>query len=427
MRKEEQAPLAAFPGRIGRAPVVRMAVRTKSTAVRIEVKGPYDIFDGDGALVGSSPRRLAAVFASFDGSQLWLGDLRMSAHGKKLARMRIRPRQLGSLEIDHKIYPGDVELIGVAGTRTLHGVVHMNIEEYVCGVLAGEVPVEKWHDQALKAQAVASRTYAMYYHLVNREKAWDFGRTGREAQQYKPGIVRNSRVNQAVNSTSGQVMTWQNRVFPAYFHSSCGGHTLDSSKVFNRISIKPLSGVVCKYCTDSKLNKFAHWKKTYSMGTIAHRLDRAAGHMPELRKLRGKGGIRALEVAEQSADGRIVRFRVRVHLSPGSYEFWANDIRLAMGPNDLRSTKCKMTTNKVAPPSRYYFEGSGWGHGVGLCQWGSLAMARAGYDYQDVVSHYFPYSRIVRMTYDEPVTAKAAVAKTAPVKEPRSGSGVPKG
>ena len=80
------------------------------------------------------------------------------------------------------------------------------------------------------------------------------------------------RTCQAVNSTSGQVMTWQNRVFPAYFHSSCGGHTLDSAKVFNRISIKPLSGVACKYCSDPKLNKFAHWKKTYSIGTIAHRL-----------------------------------------------------------------------------------------------------------------------------------------------------------
>jgi len=403
MRREEQAPLAYFPGRIGRAPVVRMAVRRKATAVRVSVRGGYEVLDAEDAVVASSSRKLSGAFCSFDGRRLWLGDLAMSANGKSMARMRIRPRDLGSLEVDHKVYPGDVEFIGVPRTRTLHCVIHMNIEEYICGVLSGEVPVDKWHDQALRAQAVASRTYAMYYHLINRSKAWDFGRTGMEAQQYKPGIVRNSRVNRAVNSTSGQILTWQNRVFPAYFHSSCGGHTLDSSMVFNRVSIKPLSGVPCKWCGDPKLNKYAHWKKTYSMGTIAHRLDRAAGRMPELHKLRGKGGLRALEIADSTEDGRITRFRVRVHLSPGSYDFWANDIRMAMGPNDLRSTKCKMTSSR----GRYYFEGSGWGHGVGLCQWGSLAMARAGYDYQDILTHYYPYSRLFRMSYDE--SGKTAV------------------
>ncbi len=415
---EEQAPLAYFPGRIGKAPVVRMAVRRKATAVRISVRGGYEVLDAEGAVVASSSGRLSGVFASFNGRQLWLGALAMTANGKPMARMRIRPRELGTLEVDHKVYPGDVEFIGVAKTRSLHCVIHMNIEEYVCGVLSGEVPVDKWHDEALRSQAVISRTYAMYYHLINRQKAWDFGKTGMEAQQYKPGIVRNSRVNRAVNSTSGQILTWQNRVFPAYFHSSCGGHTLDSSQVFNRVAIKPLSGVPCKWCGDPKLNKYAQWKKTYSLGTIVHRLNRAAGRMPELRKLRGKGGIRALEVADQTADGRITRFRVRVHLSPGSYDFWANDIRLAMGANDLRSTKCRITTRR----GRYYFAGSGWGHGVGLCQWGSLAMARAGYDYQDIVGHYYPYSRLFRMSYDEP--EETAVAQSnigSPLPEVRPG------
>jgi stage II sporulation protein D len=412
IRHTDDRPLIAFPEGLGRAPVMRMVIRRKTRQVPMNIDGPFRIYDAEGNEVPNSNTRLWRVYVGFDGRQLWLGNQAMAPHGRKMARMRISPDRVGSLELFHKIYPGDVEFIGVPGTKTVHCVVHMNIEEYVCGVLAGEVPVGKWHDQALKAQAVTSRTYAMYYHLLNRKKAWDFGTTGREAQQYKAGIVRNARINRAVNSTRGQLLTWQNRVFPAYFHSSCGGHTLDSAKVFNRVSIKPLAGAECKWCGDPKLNKYARWKRTFAMGTIAHRLDRAAGRLPEFRKLRGRGGVRALEIAEKTEDGRITRFRVRVHLSPGSYEFLANDVRLALGPNELMSTKCRIATNKSRPPSRYYFEGNGWGHGVGLCQWGSLGMARAGYDYQDILATYYPYSRIIRMNYEEP--EQSTVARTAP-------------
>jgi stage II sporulation protein D len=160
-----------------------------------------------------------------------------------------------------------------------------------------------------------------------------------------------------------------------------------------------------------------------AMSTIASRLEKAAGSIPELRKLRGKGGIYALEVADRTEDGRVTMFRVRVHYAPGSVDCWANDVRIALGTRDLPSTKCRVTTNKSTPPTRYYFEGSGWGHGVGLCQWGSLGMARAGYDYQDILAHYFPYSRIIRMVYDQPdetAVAGGAGESAAPSGSPRA-------
>jgi stage II sporulation protein D len=407
--REEDVPLAAFPGRIETAPKIRMVVRRNAGSVPMEVRGAFRVFDERGNEISNRNKKLSRLYVTYNGRHLKLGALPMVVGGDNITRMRIQPREVGSLEVGDKVYPGDVEFIGVPGRQTLHCIIHMNIEEYICGVLAGEVPVDKWHEEALKAQAVSSRTYAMYQHLKNRSKVWDFGPTGKEAQEYKPGIVRNARINRAVNMTSGQVLTWQNRVFPTYFHSSCGGHTLDSSKIFTTMAIKPLGGAPCTWCSDPKLgNKFSAWKKTMSMNSIASRLNKGAGAIPELRKLRGKGGIYALEVAEQDPAGRVTLFRVRVHYAPGSIDCWANDVRIALGTRDLPSTNCKVTTNKLSPPTRYYFEGGGWGHGVGLCQWGSLGMARAGYDYQDVLAHYFPYSRIIRMVYDRPEDAPVA-------------------
>ncbi len=406
--RDENVPLVEFPYKIEQAPQVRMLVRRKAASVALRINGFYTIYDHRGNEVSNrDSRKLSTVHVTFNGRHLSLGRVPVVINGENLTRIRIKPHELGSLVVNHKVYPGEVEFIGVPGRRAVHCVVRLNIEEYICGVLAGEVPVDKWHDEALRAQAVASRTYALFYVLKNRRKLWHFGASGRESQEYKTGIVRNARINRAVNSTRGQVLTWQNQVFPAYFHSSCGGHTLDSASVFTSVSIKPLSGAKCKWCTDPKLkNKYATWKKSFSIDTIARRLATAARSNPNLRKLRNKGGVRALEIAETSPDGRITRFRVRVNLAPFSHDVWANDVRLALGASEVRSTKCTLKTNSKG--TYYRFAGTGWGHGVGLCQYGSLGMARAGHDYREILDHYFPYSRLIRMSYDRPENAPVA-------------------
>jgi stage II sporulation protein D len=405
VERAEDRPLAAFPARVEKAPEVRIVLAERSSAVEMALEGPFRIMDDAGREVFNRNSRLGRLHVSFDGTQIRLGALPMvvrdrpDARGEPMAVIRIVPGEVGSLSINGKVYPGDVEFIGIPGTKTLHCVLHLNIEMYVCGVLGGEVPVDKWHDEALRAHAVVSRTYAMFYHLLNAGKPWDFGATGREAQEFSPGVPRNARVNRAVNGTRGQVLAWNNQVFPAFFHSSCGGHTLDSSHVFTKTSIKPLSGRECTWCLKPELgNKLASWEKRMTMATIASRLAAGGQKNPELaRQLRGKGDIYSLEAAERSPDGRVVSFKVRFPYAPGSAVLWANDVRLALGARELPSTKCEMDVSRSAVA----FKGSGWGHGVGLCQFGSLGMAMAGNGYQDILAYYYPHSQIVRMGYEE--------------------------
>ncbi|HOX07351.1 MAG TPA: SpoIID/LytB domain-containing protein [Planctomycetota bacterium] len=399
--RSEDVPLHAFPGPFKDAPKVRLIVRQKAQAVNLAVTGPFRLYDGSGAEIPITMKRLAAAPVTFRDRCLAVGSLPLRPNSEDLGRLRIVPEKSGTVEISGQVFPGDVELIGVRGTSTLHVVVHMDIEEYLCGVLAGEVPVDRWNEEALRAQAVASRTYALYYSLRNASDPWDFGMTGREAQEYRPGVSRNAKINLAVNSTRGEVLTWNNMIFPAWFHSSCGGHTVDATAVFTRRHIDALGGAECRWCRQQPDNKYASWKRDINFTVIADRLAKELSDDPEvgptMRKITKNKPLRSLEVAEKAPDGRITKFLARGPGDPGSVEIRANDVRLAIGPSELPSTNCSMT-----PGSRYRFEGAGWGHGVGLCQFGAQGQAQDGRNYQEILATYFPSSRIVKMAYSLP-------------------------
>jgi len=407
--RNEEAPLYAFPGPVRNAPKVRMVVRQNAQAVTVAVDGPFKLHDGRGVEIPNTNVRLARAAITFKDRCLTIANWPLRPNDQDLDRLRISPEKPGSLEVEGSLFPGELELIGDKKNSTLHAVVRLDLEEYVCGAVAGEVPVETWHEEALKAQAVASRTYALYYSLRNAEALWDFGMSGREAQQYRPGIFRNPRINLAVNLTAGEVLTWNNMVFPAWFHSSCGGHTADAAEVFTRQKIEALAGVECPWCRRVPDNKYAAWRRDIPFQTIVARIERDAETnlgsplRPLVRPLIKPGHLRSLEVAATSPDGRITRFLARGPGAPGSAELVANDVRLAIGPSELPSTKCRMTAG-----TRCHFEGAGWGHGVGLCQWGTQGQALEGRGYQQILATYYPTSRIVKLTYGPPISQRAA-------------------
>lgn len=401
--RNEEIPLYSFPEPYKNEPRIRMLVRQNAPAVTVAVTGSFKLYDSRGALIPNTNSRLARISATYSQRErcLMLGNQPLRPNGDNLERVRISPDESGTLELEGRAYPGELELIAEKKNGTLHAVVRMGLEDYVIGVLAGEVPWETWNEEALKAQAVASRTYALYYSLRNQDALWDFGDTGRYAQQFKPGTLRNSALNRIVGSTAGEVLTWNNMIFPAWFHSSCGGHTADASTVFTRQRIDPLGGVECPWCKEVPGNKYASWKKELNIANVHNSI----GASRDLREdpavgdaIKHIGPVRALEVAGKAPDGRITSFVVRGPYTPGSVEVRANDIRLAIGPSVLPSTNCTMT----AAGGRYHFDGSGWGHGVGLCQFGAQGQALKGRSYQDIVATYFPSSRLVKLTYARP-------------------------
>ena len=288
-----------------------------------------------------------------------------------------------------RLVPGDEnDFLRVNGRRYRDAVVIINtpsglkavnevgIENYLKGVLPMEVS-PRWPFEALKVQAIASRTYA----INNRGK---FGERGYDlsadifSQVYGGVEAEDPRSNRAVRQSRGEVIFYENKMSRTYFHSSCGGHTEDINSVWNS-NIAYLQGVYCPYCSDSPRRT---WKLELSPQRISAYLN-AAGH--------DTGEIKSINLLKRTGSGRVES--MEIVNSSGRLEMSGHVFRMALGPNLIRSAL--FTISKSEDPFTFY--GRGWGHGVGICQWGSRGMALKGKRAKEIIEYYMPGARIRKL------------------------------
>jgi stage II sporulation protein D len=262
----------------------------------------------------------------------------------------------------------------------------LSLEEYLAGVVGAEMAASVVPVEALKAQAVAARTYALFA----LSSAGERGRRPRFAagatfQAYGGVEKEHPRVLEAVRSTTGEVLTYRGGLFRAYFHSTCGGRTASASWIFGEPGIEPLAGAPCGACGDAR---FARWEAHWATSEIEEALRPwAARHGLQLE------AVEALEVVESEADGR-VRY-VRVRHPGGSFEVLGSKLRalLEAARRDAAPRSTAFTVAKAGTSFR--FEGTGWGHGIGLCQTGAARKGETE-DYRAILRDYFPGSEVER-------------------------------
>ena len=293
-------------------------------------------------------------------------------------------------------YRGNLRLIVNPDGKSFDAINLVPPEPYLAGVVGAEMP-DYWETEALKAQAIAARTYCFYIKKrfgVNRN--WDVKRTA--ANQVYGGVnAESTRTWKAVNQTKGRVLTCRHtdgnqEIFPSYYSSTCGGHTENSSNVFGD-SFEPLTGVPCPFCQTVAKPKFFFWPMIkFDKAEVADRLLRK---YPTLKKL---GKITDISAADQSNYGEISRLtKIEIVGSNGKSDFLrAEDFRLTVDPTGrkLKSSICQIVNwdNYWA-----FLSGRGWGHGVGMCQYGAQGMAREGKNAEQILSYYYPASRIKKM------------------------------
>ena len=149
-------------------------------------------------------------------------------------------------------------------------IVVLDVERYLLGVVGGEMPAD-WPAEALKAQAVAARTLAIFYHLQRAALEYDLTSTV-EDQVYGAGKAKPSIV-EAVGATRGEVLLHDGGLFPAFYHSTCGGETESPGKALGKPEYDFLEGVPCGFCTDSS---HYEWQATISAADLVSKL-KAAG------------------------------------------------------------------------------------------------------------------------------------------------------
>ncbi len=268
------------------------------------------------------------------------------------------------------------------------------IEEYLYGVVTGEMP-SGWPLEALRAQAVASRTFAYFEVKSRKNEEYDVHASTR-SQVWRPSLAVEPQVRRAVDSTAGIVVTEKNALIKTFFHSECGGFTADARWVFTKTPILALSGVRCPRCSVPE-NRPTGWSVSYTRQEILQRL-RQAGIVREPGEIRTLQALDAQGTPMGGNLGRAVTMEITLAGGRGvTLRVPANEFRLAMGP-DKRNIASTYMRVEGGAESRITFSGFGWGHGVGLCQYGAAYAADSmRYNFIDILTLYYPGVKLVRL------------------------------
>ncbi|MNY07282.1 Amidase enhancer precursor [compost metagenome] len=262
-----------------------------------------------------------------------------------------------------KTYRGELEVRMGAGALTV--VNEVPLEAYLYGVVPAEV-IPSWHPEALKAQAVAARTYAVAHLGQFASLGYDLKATV-ASQVYGGTKLERPSTNKAVDDTRGRILTYLGKPIEAVYSDSSGGFTESCLEVWGKAV--PYLQAVPDF--DQQSPRYV-WETTITPDRFA----------PALQKLGlSIGELVSIEPLERSYSGRLKRARLTG--TAGTAEVGGEKLRFAFG---LRSTFFNVARQADGSLA---FAGRGWGHGVGMSQWGAKAMADMGYAYDQILAHYY--------------------------------------
>lgn len=255
----------------------------------------------------------------------------------------------------------------------------MDVESYVEGVLAGEIK-NNWPQEAMKAQAILARTYVMRF-LDTRTSKYagaDISTDITEAQAYSETLI-NDQIKNAVKDTRGMVVTYDGELANTWFHAHSGGITELPMEGLEYKENPPYVKSVKSPDSENAPKNVQAWAVSFSNA--------------QMKKALGEMGITiekvdTIEIGETGVSGRAVNFVIN------GKTVSAPSLRIALGSEKLKST---LITHVKTTDDGVDFEGRGYGHGVGLSQWGAYQMAENGESAEEIIEYYFKDIDIVKM------------------------------
>ena len=344
---------------------VRVAIKSKVNSVMVNINGAGSYYDqASGTYMGR--------FAKVANARITVENGFLAINGKtgqgkyRSSRIMMVPEEGALINVDGVNYRGQMEFISNGSTLTV--VNHLGLEEYLCGVVPKET-FASWPTEALKAQAICSRSYTIAKCEENYQKDYDLTSPG--DQLYGGASAEAASTTAAVYGTAGNYLEYNGKPLLTFFHTCCGGATEDGEKIFTYVRFYP-SGVTSPYCKGCK-----HYDWEYSIGAadLASKL-KAAGYNP--------GNAAPLQVTKRFNSGRVAEIRI------GSATLTGEQLRKAVGYDVIKSTRFSVSLNG----SVYTFKGNGWGHGVGMCQWCTKGMADQGITDEKMLEHFYPNAKL---------------------------------
>lgn len=338
--------------------LLRIAIENNVSQIKVGSSTKAIVRDSSGRTLGEIPG-MAASEAKTCGSsvciQNWQGN-----------QLYIQPTGDGYVFIGDRWYRGGITL--VRSDRGLTAVNNVNLEHYLYSVLGAEMS-SNWPIEALKAQAVAARSYALYQREQRGNSTYDLGDT--QAWQVYKGVETEAQsTHAAVEATAGQVMVYNGKIIEAFFHSSSGGHTENVEDVWTEPRAY-LRGVP-DYDRGAPVYE---WSTSISVPQISNLIS-------------GVGNVVGMQPEQTTQTGRVIAMRVIG--DSGQKVVDGEDIQKLLG---LKSNR--FSIQKANGIFQVY--GRGFGHGVGLSQWGAHNLAMSGANYQQMLYHYYQNASLAKL------------------------------
>ncbi|WAL62665.1 SpoIID/LytB domain-containing protein [Thermocoleostomius sinensis] len=342
--------------------LLRVAIEQDVSQVKIGSSTDAALLDASGQATEAIPA-MNAVVAEAKQGQIAINHLRSP-------QFCLQPSEGGFVFIGEKWYRGSTCLI-ITGNN-LTAVNYVDLEQYLYSVVGAEMPTH-WSLEALKAQAVAARSYVLYQRQNSATAIFDVGSTTRW-QVYGGVEEETASTRAAVESTRDQVLIHNGRIINAVFHACAGGYTENVEDVWS----SPLPYLRAVPSPDANITE-CQWTQSFSAQELS-------------QKLNYPGTISAV-IPSFDNRGRIASLRLEG--STGSTTLRGTEVRRALGVRSTLFTLQPLRSRVAAAgdlpaaPSSFQLIGRGNGHGIGMSQWGAKVFADQGYNYAQILAHYY--------------------------------------
>jgi stage II sporulation protein D len=382
-------------------PVVQPGGEQPDIRIGLDVGASEVVITGDGPIAASAAGRPAfrigrddAVTLRVDGRALLARRAAGTERFERLSFVSLAPDH--AVMVDGRPYRGVIEAFVIEGGVTVVNV--LALEAYLAGVVNVEMGRRTARERAaLEAQAIVARTYA----LKNMGKSAGAGfdlRAGVSDQAYGGQARETDDGVAAVRATAGQVLVYDGDLIAPFYHSTCGGATAAPEEAFQSVRSTPYLRPVSDrhrdgfYCDISpRFQWTVEWDGEALLRILRRTVPGRLGIEPSLLRT-----IRDVQQRRTGPSGRVTEMRIRV--DDGDVPVFGPDIRAVLRtPDDrmLGSTVVRIATERRdGVVARLTVDGRGWGHGVGMCQWGAIGRARAGQRARDILEAYFPGARV---------------------------------
>ena len=384
-------------------PVVRVGIVVDQAAGDVSATGQFRVVGPDGDILGVVDPGVVWHAQPGDGDRVTLvrpdRPEPMTVHQPVTVTLE-NPSDL--VVIGGHRYRGDAAIL--RGSTGVTIVNRVPLEAYTQSTTAVELGVsDPAARDAVRAQAVASRTYALHFH--GHREALGFDLFATVADQVYPGVEgEKPYVTQATRETQGQVVTWQGQPIEALFHSACGYSTEAADQVFRNGESAPYLRAVSDrfgsgdhdfYCNAAPNFRWREeWDGAALNAVLARTLPAALGAAAS-----NVGRVTDLKVTRTMPSGRVAELVVSTttgDLTVPSYH--VRDVLRPAADRYLLSNLFQLYVQRQGGELvKVVAAGAGAGHGVGMCQWGAIGRARAGQDYQRILATYYPGTRLEKL------------------------------